>query len=1102
MVGLPTDDRDIETRDASPSTDEPRPGFRVSAQVIATPGPARYQRGEEIARGGLGRITTALDRTLERKVAIKELHQRSERGMRRFVRESLTTARLQHPAIVPVLDAGTWETGDPYLVMKLLEGKTLSEELAGRGTLAARLALVPNLLTVADALAYAHEQDVVHRDVKPANIMLGTHGETVLLDWGIAHDARAGELETEREAVMHASDEPLTIVGELAGTVRFMSPEQARAAPVTPGFDVYSLGVTIATVLSGRVPFADLTHDAILARLRTGEAMVPALPAETPEDLAAIVAKATAPPAERYPHAGPLADDLRKFIAGQLVSARQYTTRELVSRWLRRNRVLVTAVGIAACAVVAIAIVAVASIVHERNLAIAEREQAIARQHELVLMEARASLVTDPTAAIAWLAEYPATAPHQDEVLAMVDEAAARGVARHVWRFASAPNAVEFAADGRSVISGHGDGELVRGDLATGAQHQLAKLGAAILFIRPLADAIAVLEHNGELARWTTGGLARGHVEFPSRPTGLYRTSASDVKVTFVEGEAAYPGRPPPEPGSYVFGDDENDASASYVVSATGEVSIVDPRPRHVATFAPHTWVRSSDDATHYAALEPRGDRGVALWVGAATGTPPVELAVLRACATGEDRAAGAEIANDGSLVAVRRCGVVAAYAVAERRPIAIEGADQIEIYELSPDARWLALGHRGGLELRDIETGAVRELAAASTVVRARFSPDSRFVLGVGDDHTVRVWAVDREPRAGRLDDVVAPTRLFVSSRTGELVIHQHLGCSRWAIAERRATSGASAPAAAIRDLDDERDLWPWDGADDGRACIFAGRDGTAFVIADGRTHELRDTAALAGCMLAPDGGVAYCHTDDGALVAFTVETGAVTSRRQIEGTVRGVVRYHGTPLVLVERSTGCVLERFTGERLAVLPAGTDCRAPRASDAAQRGREAAVVVGEAGLLAVWSELAEPLTITTEGGAVAVSRERGLAAVANDQGIAIWDLKARTPRTIALGHTLPVELLAWSSAGILAAADAETVRLWEPVSQRIRVLVAPHVLAMAWSPDATRLYTTDGKVIEQHDVADLAADASVADVRRRLDALTSARIVNGRVVTP
>src|SRR5215813_12557875 len=128
-----------------------------------------YEIIGEFARGGLGRILSARDRVLNRPVALKELiHGRGE-ATHRFLREALTTARLQHPNIVPVYEAGRWPSGEPFYAMKLVSGRPLDRVIAEATTLADRLALLPRLASAADAIAYAHSQRVIHRDLKPAN---------------------------------------------------------------------------------------------------------------------------------------------------------------------------------------------------------------------------------------------------------------------------------------------------------------------------------------------------------------------------------------------------------------------------------------------------------------------------------------------------------------------------------------------------------------------------------------------------------------------------------------------------------------------------------------------------------------------------------------------------------------------------------------------------------------------------------------------------------------------------------------------------------------------------------------------------------------------
>ena len=134
----------------------------------------RYEQLGEHARGGLGRVMRAQDRRLHRLVAIKEMLASGEgRSSARFVREALVTARLQHPGIVPVYDAGRWPGGDPFYAMKLVSGETLSDAILARPNLDERLALVPRVLAAVEAMAYAHSEAVIHRDLKPSNVLLG-----------------------------------------------------------------------------------------------------------------------------------------------------------------------------------------------------------------------------------------------------------------------------------------------------------------------------------------------------------------------------------------------------------------------------------------------------------------------------------------------------------------------------------------------------------------------------------------------------------------------------------------------------------------------------------------------------------------------------------------------------------------------------------------------------------------------------------------------------------------------------------------------------------------------------------------------------------------
>jgi len=390
----------VPPEDAQVTHDMPATGSLPPLPLVSD---EHYKAGKEIARGGMGRIVAAEDQRLGRKVALKELLEPAGDQLTRFQREALITARLQHPGIVPVYEAGRWPSGEPFFAMKLVSGRPLDRVIAEARTLADRLALLPRVAAATDAIAYAHSQRVVHRDLKPANILIGDYGETVVIDWGLAKDLEAGDSpESATRApqgkktvaerhLTPAGDQPaaaarkqedtsstLTVAGAVMGTPAYMAPEQARGEPVDERADVFALGAMLYHLLAGVPPYNARTATDVIAAAALGR-VVPLAEREegAPEDLVAIVERAMAQqPTDRYPNAGELAEELRRFLTGQLVSAHRYTKFQRLARFVKKHRAAVTIGAIATLAMSVGGAFAVHNVVQSRDRA--EREAGIA----------------------------------------------------------------------------------------------------------------------------------------------------------------------------------------------------------------------------------------------------------------------------------------------------------------------------------------------------------------------------------------------------------------------------------------------------------------------------------------------------------------------------------------------------------------------------------------------------------------------------------------------------------------------------------------------------------------------------------------------------
>jgi tetratricopeptide (TPR) repeat protein/tRNA A-37 threonylcarbamoyl transferase component Bud32 len=338
----------------------------------ATIGGARFRILRPHAKGGLGEVFVALDEELHREVALKEIQGRQADNLEsraRFLIEAEITGGLEHPGIVPVYGLGTYADGRPYYAMRFIRGDSLKEAIEqfhradaagmdpGQRTLALR-ALLGRFVDVCNAIAYAHSRGVLHRDLKPGNIMLGKYGETLVVDWGLAKplgEPAHGMSQTEpgegslRPHSIGSSSQ--TLMGSALGTPQFMSPEQAagRLDQLGPASDVYSLGATLYCVLTGQAPFNDKDVGAVLQKVQRGDFPKPReVKSNVPLALEAICAKAMAlKPGDRYGSPRGLADDIEHWLADEPVTAWKEPWTVKARRWIGRHRTLVTAAAAA-----------------------------------------------------------------------------------------------------------------------------------------------------------------------------------------------------------------------------------------------------------------------------------------------------------------------------------------------------------------------------------------------------------------------------------------------------------------------------------------------------------------------------------------------------------------------------------------------------------------------------------------------------------------------------------------------------------------------------------------------------------------------------------
>ncbi|MEO8846127.1 MAG: protein kinase [Kofleriaceae bacterium] len=1059
--------------------------------------PNRYEQIREHARGGLGRIIRAVDRRLGRTVAVKELLRRDDWHEARFVREALITARLEHPGIVPVHEAGRWPNGDPYYVMKLVEGRTLKELMTSHQTPRERLGLLQHLIAVADAVGYAHSEGVVHRDVKPSNVIVGSFGETIVVDWGLARDCKRDIAEPQPELLAEGSGAS-TISGKVVGTPAYMAPEQARGELVDARADVYAIGAVLYELLAGKAPHHDQTPKAMLDRVIAGPPPPLVIVAPTvPRELADIIAKAMArSPEDRYANATKLAEDLRAFQTGKLVTAHTYTSWQLVRKKLAQHRGVVVVAIASAVALGAVGVGSVRKVVAERDIAQGERgraesaaQAAEAKQRELVLLQAETSLPKDPTAALAWLKNYPIGPADHEKVVDVIDEAIAMGSARHVFRPGGWLLDAAFTPDSKFVVSAANDGNIRRYDLTTRAM--------TIVGHTPSDPEVVVASPDGQ---WIVTGGALGEViAWPSAGGPPRRLAERGKLVTSIKFDATGERMLVDRDGRAEILDLEGNltrigpASAQRVVVArddwTRRAALVAPNQVAVGNDTPDHVIAQTDRAIAYLALSPNGDTvlihdGQTLYSVPYGGGPLTKLApydaMINELAWSRD---SHQLAIAGKRVDVPVIDLVT-HAVRELRG----HSDQIYTVEFTHDGRSLLTGS-------DDSTARLWNLLDGSSLVfrgheddvyRARLSPDEKLAATASLDGSLRVWPLVANDTKILLENQPITWMSMIGDKA---VVRTESSVASWdlntgvreALVSWNQGLGKGEPSPDGQHLLAFGPKWTLE---------LRGRDGKPPLVLSG--HH----AVITHVAWSRDSTTAYSSSSDGTLRKWDLVTGKSTLLIDGDTPVLGFAVAKDNRIA-AQIGDAAMMMIYPDGRAVTLGTGPSWCSMRAEFDAVRDRlmiqrcdhSFGIYDGKRLVnLATDRNAIERITVSPDG-------ER-IAGAMSDRTVRVWD--AQGPLLAILrGHSDLVLDVAFSPDGseLASASYDKTIRIWQLATKRHRVLRghAGAVDSVIWrGMDQLVTASYDGTLRIWHVPA--TEPPSQDEVSQRLDAATTATI--------
>jgi eukaryotic-like serine/threonine-protein kinase len=1031
---------------------------------MALPRVAGYEVEAVLGRGGMGIVFRARHLRLNRTVALKMLLGGAYAGpheRERFLREAEAVAGLRHPHVVQVHDVGEHD-GRPYFTMEYVEGGSLAQKLAGTPQPARAAAAL--LVTLAGAVEAAHRGGIVHRDLKPANVLLTADGTPKVGDFGLARrlDGEAG----------------LTRTGTALGTPSYMAPEQTggKAGVIGPATDVYALGAILYELLTGRPPFRAETATETLLQVLHQEPVPPSrLNAKVPRDLETVCLKCLQKePRLRYPTAGALAEDLRRFLEGRSIEARRMSRLEQAWRWCRRYPGLAASLAGTVVSLVGGTVVSLLFAFGEK----AAREEANRREQDATASEAHAVASAtearreveklyvanglrlaeggDLFGALLWFAK-----PLQSDHGPVVDGAVHRLRLSNYLRHAPRPTLLDvfvhqgmvehaaLSADGRRVVTAGRDGVARLWDVATGRplaaplRHErgvthvaFSPDGRALVTVGGVAGSSAVAARVWDVMTATPLTPPLEH------PPGVTCAAFSPDGRRLVTGGAdgtalvrdAATGRPlaPPLQHEGAVRQAAFSADGRTVVTASWEkVRVWD-----AATGRPLTPPLEHEEAVSGAAFGPDGRRvlstaadGARVW-DAATGRlllPPLRH---------EGPLSQAAFSPDGGrvLTAGYQDGTVRLWDAATGQPVLrpLRHDEPVSGAVFSPDGRRVLSRAPNGARVWDAATGRLLlpPLRHEGPVSQAAFSADGRRVLTASYDGTARVWDL-------------------ATGRAPALTLHQDndLTAAAFSPDGARVVTAGSDHTARVWDAATGQPFGPPLGhgspvaqaafSPDGRRVVTASADHTARLwdATTGRpvTAPLRHEGPVAQAAFSPDGDRVLTAGHDQAARLWDAAS--------------------GQPLTPPLQHPGAVL------RAAFSPDGRRVVTLAWSDA---GQEGSVRVWDA---ATGRPLSPPLS---ERGLrhAALSPDGRTLVTGGPDAARVWDAATNQPLTPPLRHQGRVECAAFSPDGrrVVTASADKTARVWDVATGQALTPPLQHqgeVLRAAFSPDG-RLVVTAG----------------------------------------